>query len=992
MTNKLHGKNRLLSAVASVLCLAVASVCAVWFAATSAHAASFRVDDDIFVTAGDNLLQNAGFEETLLPSSTSDADIVGNWRNVAWCDPFTGFKTEGAQSLKICYGWTSNGPSNNTYPGVYQDVAVEKNTDYLVTFKARLDNAYKADLRVGYRDPKAGNVWDPVTEYVVLQNELTTDWQTYQYAVNSGERDTLRIFFYTQGQGTVSYRAFYIDETTMKKIDSVDAEAEYTVGAKLSASVGYVGGDSERVVITADYGYGYSVPLVDYDGTVAYQTSATNVATVSTDGIVTPRGVGTAEITVTIDGEAFVLPFTVYEKSSDELVIGTALPLLTDGENLLKNPSFEETITGGNAEQLQTENWNCVMGGFDGNNDGGIGGSRCFKITYQWDNFLNETNYPGFYQDVRVEKNTTYEYSFWMLKWTGFPCPDNEVRLGFRDPLAADVWEPVYEIAIKPQDITTTWTKYTVYFHTGEHEIVRVFGYANAQRGDQNGGYNIDDASLKKVTAKTDAVKAQGLALTASKTQIELDIDSANLSLQVIYPFHYYEKATDLSNVTFTVGDPTVLAVSAAGVVTGIADGQTQVTATYSVDGQTLVSNAIRFTARTAFALETLETLIDKTDIATGDSLTLNVGVTTDKGDTVREDQLDLAFTVSDSKVLIVYTVGDRIYVYGLSQGRATLTVKAAYFGKTIEKQLDFTVTGDLLVDGGAEFYEELNPLGIGWQIDTTVGAGVDKSVDNIFARTGQGNFWCMAPCPWDENISAMGYVKIYQDVTLPAGEYTVSAYINRFFATGIDGFGGDVSIGFIELDDGYEMGSPRVSTFGIDVGTNGYQQIAHTAMLTEGQYRVVISIVGNATFGLGMQIDDLFLGETVKPVELQVTIGDGALAVGDLAEIKVAVLLEDGSVSTELSGVTILSSNREVATVSSGYLVVMGEGSTTVTVRCTIAGIDLEKIVTVTVGESKRGCGCGSSVLSFGAFGLLLFVPAAIVLFKRRKCIGNKE
>lgn len=990
MTGKVCNKNHLLSAVAAVLCLAVASACAVWFAATSAHAVSFRATDDIFVTSGDNLFNNAGFEETLLPPSTPATDIVENWCNVGWCDPFPSLKTEGNQSLKICYGWTSNGPSSNTYPGVYQDVAVEKNTDYLVTFKARLDNADKADLRVGFRDPESGNVWAPVTEYVVGQNELSTAWQTYQYAVNSGDRDTLRIFFYTQGQGTVSYRAFYIDETAMRKIDSVDENAEYTVGAKLSAAVGYVGGDSERVVITADYGYGYSVPLADYDGTVAYQTSATNVATVSTDGTVTPRGVGTAEITVTVAGEPFVLPFTVYEKSSDDLVIGTALPLITEGENLLKNPSFEETITGGSAEYLQTENWNYVMGGFDGNNDGGRGGSGCFKITYQWDNALNETNFPGFYQDVRVEKNTTYEYSFWLLKWSGFPCPDNEVRLGFRDPLAADVWEPVYEIAIKPQDITTAWTKYTVYFHTGEHEVVRVFGYANAQRGNQNGGYNIDDASLKKVTGKTDAVKAQGLALAASKTQIELHNDSANLSLRVVYPFNYYEQVTDLSNVTFTVADPAVLAVSAAGVVTGITDGQTQVTATVTVDGQPLVSNAVEFTARTDFTLEKIETLLDKTDIATGERLTLNVGVTTDKGDTVREDELDLTFTVSDPNVLIVYTVGDRIYVYGLSQGNATLTVKAAYFGKTIEKQLDFTVTGDLLVDGGVEFYEELSPSEIGWKIDTTCGAGVDESVDNIFARTGQGNFWCMAPCYWDENIPARGYVKIYQDVTLPAGEYTVSAYVNRFFATAadgvIDGFGGDVSIGFIELDDGYEMGSLQVSTFGTDVGANGYQQISHTAALTEGQYRIVISIVGDSTFGLGMQIDDVYLCETVKPKELQVTVGDGPLAVGDLAEIKVSVLMEDGSVLTDLSGVTMLSSNREVATVSSGYLVITSEGTTTLTVRCTVAGVDLEKTVTVTVGQNKRGCGCGSNVASFGAFGLLLLVPAAAVLLKRRK------
>ena len=121
--------------------------------------------------------------------------------------------------------------------------------------------------------------------------------------------------------------------------------------------------------------------------------------------------------------------------------------------------------------------------------------------------------------------------------------------------------------------------------------------------------------------------------------------------------------------------------------------------------------------------------------------------------------------------------------------------------------------------------------------------------------------------------------MEIYQDVELKAGQYTLGAFINRFYATGTEGIlselGGLVELGIIGLKDAQPVkGTEQFSAFDVTYGVGKYQLLENYITITEpGQYRVLIRITGDAQFGLGMQIDDVTLCATQYPDSVSGTV-----------------------------------------------------------------------------------------------------------------------
>ena len=98
---------------------------------------------------------------------------------------------------------------------VKQSVTVEKNTDYLITFKAKLaQSGGQIRFVVNGNGTRLNN-----DAYYFTS---TTDWQTFQIQVNSGDNTTLDLL---PTQGVTGGGDIYYDDITMKKIAS---DAGYT--------------------------------------------------------------------------------------------------------------------------------------------------------------------------------------------------------------------------------------------------------------------------------------------------------------------------------------------------------------------------------------------------------------------------------------------------------------------------------------------------------------------------------------------------------------------------------------------------------------------------------------------------------------------------------------------------------------------------------------------------------------------------------------------
>lgn len=140
---------------------------------------------------------------------SNDGYIVNGTFETGVLDPWT--VKNGGSVAYVDNSYVLKGTATAKYDAfVQQSVTVEKNTDYLITFKAKLA-ASGGQIRfvVNGNGTRLNN-----DSYYFTS---TTDWATYQIQVNSGDNTTLDLL---PTQGVNGGGDIYYDDITMKKVES----------------------------------------------------------------------------------------------------------------------------------------------------------------------------------------------------------------------------------------------------------------------------------------------------------------------------------------------------------------------------------------------------------------------------------------------------------------------------------------------------------------------------------------------------------------------------------------------------------------------------------------------------------------------------------------------------------------------------------------------------------------------------------------------------
>ncbi len=140
---------------------------------------------------------------------SNDGYIINGTFETGALDPWT--VNKGGKVSYVDGSYVLQGTATAKYDAhVQQSVAVEANTDYLITFKAKLAvSGGQIRFVVNGNGTRLNN-----DAYYFTS---TTDWQTFQIQVNSGDNTTLDLL---PTQGVNNGGDIYYDDITMKKIES----------------------------------------------------------------------------------------------------------------------------------------------------------------------------------------------------------------------------------------------------------------------------------------------------------------------------------------------------------------------------------------------------------------------------------------------------------------------------------------------------------------------------------------------------------------------------------------------------------------------------------------------------------------------------------------------------------------------------------------------------------------------------------------------------
>ncbi len=642
------------------------------------------------------------------------ADENCGWKDQGW----GGFDNERG---KITYAWLHD-MVDGLPIGIYQDVTVEKNTDYYLTFNAaqsKLD-AGRA-LTVGLSDPAAkaeGGEETDWTSYLAGQKcEVAGigEAQNYYVAFNSGDYETVRLRFETQylvPPADNQFGGFFLDDVSFKKITgeaalSLDLEAGIAEGLH---NYVYIGDEGNTTQVTATVTNLADLGLTEEDVTIEFASEAnTDVGTVTAAGLVT-AGTELGPIVVTATAKATIGAQEVTGTASvkircifptDENVYLDAeeedLPFVTTGENLLYNGDFEAAAmdTSTSDHTQKADNWRSIIGTWMNTEEkAGLDGSTGGKITWRWQSGLTEDDFPGFYQDVKVKANTVYQVSFIVFNWAGVPNGQNDLYVGYRDPNAKDIWTPVQEFAIATPDIGVSvnpWENYThvtAYLYTGGLSEIRLFAYGRAQAGHDGGaGWWFDNWELLEVADVKEGAQAQGLDTNVPATlRVGKSVD---LKAYEVYVHDFRKDLGAAFTPAYQSADPGIAAVENGKLVAKKA-GTVQITATGTYGGLTLDKT---YTLTVLPVPESLEVKVgaDNT-VKEGRDQKITVTLKYSDGSTETISS-NVVYSVSDDT--IIAQKGNTNYLAGKKAGKATLTAKVTVEGQEVTGSVEVTVVGE---------------------------------------------------------------------------------------------------------------------------------------------------------------------------------------------------------------------------------------------------------------------------------------------------------
>lgn len=673
--------------------------------------------------------------------------------------------------------------------------------------------------------------------------------------------------------------------------------------------------------------------------------------------------------------------------------VATSCPYV-DGGNLLNDSSFESPGTSPFTNPREvSDTWKTVSWAGTDKNGWGYQDNNNVYMIYS-DSNLIAGEYPTVYQDVSVEKNSYYVVSLYAHTF-GYTEQQPALTVGYRSPTANDSWLDLQKHAV--EKVGADWEERYAVIYTQNYSSIRLMIQTESIWVDGTlGGYHVDNVRMFKVKTP-EAVDFE----IPSDFRIGEDIKpvikvrfEGESAYRNVQPNSYIR--TDYRTVEgddiFTSDHQNTLAANA--------EGQASLKLSLNIFGRTLESSVKNITVGESnrnsgayiknVSVHTVKNITDR------EFADLDATVEMSDGSYVRESDYILTYASSNPRVVAVRQLNGTYCAIAVGNGSADIIATVKYGNSVCVGKYSVSVeTENYLVDSGFEVQADYHF----WASEGTSGSGMDDGTTNGYMHSGIANFWIMAPVWWDGTVQPTSDARISQVVDLKAGKYALSAYINRFNATGPDGMlsgqGGNVTIGAIKLDETLNETDVRFSQeFDTSYGTGG--QYGNLSLVfdveEEGKYLVYFYVEGDEQYGIGMQLDDMTLKKAKYPVRIVAAIEQDVIDVDDLNKIYVTAQYEDGSTEQITSNIRAIFEDYRVACESGGFVIGKAPGTTNVRVKTTILDKEYETTFQVTVKGSGKEAGKGlptAAVVSIAVGSAALLGGAgagAAVIIRKRK------
>lgn len=688
-----------------------------------------------------------------------------------------------------------------------------------------------------------------------------------------------------------------------------------------------------------------------------------------------------------------VLPawHNAYAENSDS-DIASSCPY-ADGENILNDSSFEQSGTSAFTDPREiAQTWKSVsFAGTDRNGWGYESNNNVFVI-YSEPNLLAGEE-PVIYQDVAVEKNTYYVVSLYAHTF-GYIDQQPDLKVGYRSPTGNDVWLNLQTHPIS--GIGANWEEYYTVIYTQNYSMIRLtVGTDSIWVGGTLGGYHLDHVQMHKVKTpeEVDFTIPDDFKIGENidpSIQVRFQGETNFFPVQTnAYIRTDYRVVDGDNNVTFNQDNCLV----ANG------EGSTTIELSLDIFGKTLVAPAQNLVAdernRNDSNYIRNVTVRPLSEINFQKFVEIGTSVEMADGSFAETDEFSVTYASTDPRVVSVREINGVVNAIAVGSGNAEITATVRQGSSVGIGSFSVSLQSDnYLIDPGFEVQSTMHF----WASEGTAGTGVDDGTTNGYMHSGIANFWLMAPVWWDGTVQPGSTARISQIVPLQQGKYALSAHINRYNATGVDGMlsgqGGIVTIGAVRLDQNLNETDQRFSKeFDTSYGTGWqYEKISFVFdILEEGNYLIYFSVAGDEKLGLGMQLDDMSLTNAEYPVKITAGINTESISVDDLAKIDVFAQYEDGTTEKITSNIRAIFQDYHIACESGGFVIGKSAGTTTVTVKTVILDREYETTFEITVTGGAAQPQTTDKVVTVVAISVSAVLVAAgvaltVVLLRRKK------
>lgn len=685
----------------------------------------------------------------------------------------------------------------------------------------------------------------------------------------------------------------------------------------------------------------------------------------------------------------------------------TSIQFANKTTQYVNDPGFENVGTSVmNTTFERFVSWKAFSWAGTDRSDWGSDGSHCNAFLTTCNDGLLPGDKQAIGQDIMLEKNTYYAFSFWTKVWFDNPYV-SPINICFQDSNSVNSGTDNNTAMMRKNldtvsfnDVGTEWVEKTGILYTGDYAYNRLVIYTVAvqYQGEFN-GYHVDNVRLWKAKVPEEAkLSISGGFKIGQDIKPNLTVKFAGDSEFINVPF--------ASNVRthYVIGDGTILCGDLQNHLVAKNKGRTSIYCDLEICGKTLTTNSFNIVVNDTN--DNSEEYLKSLDLSTNQAISteeyrlLNIDTMSSSNTYVRENQLNLTVQSVDPKVIYIRLLTTGYHVLGISRGKTKVIVTATKDNSMIISSIEFEVqTDNYLIDSGFEAQNEWSY----WQYYGTCGGSCDDGQTNTYRRSGYANLWMMAPIWWDGVVKDTAESNVAQYVNLEAGKYDLSVYINRFPATGVagtkSGFGGMATLSATPINENNEpIGEPISREFDTSFGSYAYGKLSIVFdVLTNGRYEVKLHVQGDETFGLGMQVDDFTLTKAIYPERIEATLGEDvtSLSVESIYSIYVYAYYSDGRVEEINTDLRFIFDDYRIACYSNGFLFPREKGTTT----CTVKALILDREYTATFQVVVEGGLSPSSnktnqvspflFVGIGA-GSLLIIGAAIaiplIIRKRRK------